>query len=330
MSLITRISDLTTRIATEFKTVKILLSGNNSGDISGLNTTDKSNLKDAINEVNTLALTKQDNLGYTPENVANKGSANGYPELDAAGKVPLTQMPDIVNHNKGWFATEAALTTAYVAATDGDYATVGTTDTMWIWDGDTNNWVDSGQNGAVTSVNSLTGDVVLDKSHVGLGNVDNTSDVAKPVSTAQQTALNGKANSSHGHAIADVTGLQTELDGKATSSHSHNNAVAGASDGFMSKEDKTKIDGVATNANNYVHPSTDGNHHVPATGTSNNGKTLKSGATAGSEQWNFVAFSEIISKPTSLSGYGITDAYNKTEIGNPDTNFVVTFEAALV
>lgn len=34
------------------------------------------------------------------------------------------------------------------------------------------------------------------KSHVGLGNVDNTSDVNKPVSTATQTALNLKADSS--------------------------------------------------------------------------------------------------------------------------------------
>lgn len=34
----------------------------------------------------------------------------------------------------------------------------------------------------------------LDKSAVGLGNVDNTADTAKPVSTAQQTALNAKAS----------------------------------------------------------------------------------------------------------------------------------------
>ena len=32
------------------------------------------------------------------------------------------------------------------------------------------------------------------KAQVGLGNVDNTADTAKPVSTAQQTALNGKEN----------------------------------------------------------------------------------------------------------------------------------------
>ncbi len=34
----------------------------------------------------------------------------------------------------------------------------------------------------------------ITKSAIGLGNVDNTSDVNKPVSTAQQTALDLKAN----------------------------------------------------------------------------------------------------------------------------------------
>lgn len=43
---------------------------------------------------------------------------------------------------------------------------------------------------------TFTGTVTgVTKTHVGLGNVDNTSDANKPVSTAQQTALNLKANS---------------------------------------------------------------------------------------------------------------------------------------
>lgn len=46
----------------------------------------------------------------------------------------------------------------------------------------------------VTSVAGRTGNVVLTKSDVGLANVDNTSDANKPVSTATQTALNGKKN----------------------------------------------------------------------------------------------------------------------------------------
>ena len=47
---------------------------------------------------------------------------------------------------------------------------------------------------AVLSVASKTGVVSLVKADVGLPNVDNTADTAKPVSTAQQTALNLKAN----------------------------------------------------------------------------------------------------------------------------------------
>lgn len=41
---------------------------------------------------------------------------------------------------------------------------------------------------------ALSSNVTVSKSDVGLGNVDNTSDTAKPVSTAQQTALNLKAD----------------------------------------------------------------------------------------------------------------------------------------
>lgn len=75
--------------------------------------------------------------------------------------------------------------------------------------------------GPVTSVSGKTGVVTLAKADVGLGSVDNTSDAAKPVSTATQTALNGKANTVHSHVISDVANLQTSLDGKASSSHTH-------------------------------------------------------------------------------------------------------------
>ena len=49
-----------------------------------------------------------------------------------------------------------------------------------------------GGGGAVTSVNTQTGAVVLTKSDIGLANVNNTSDANKPVSTATQTALDTK------------------------------------------------------------------------------------------------------------------------------------------
>jgi len=58
-------------------------------------------------------------------------------------------------------------------------------------------WVKSlgyATNSAVTSVAGKTGAVTLTKTDVGLANVDNTADTAKPVSTLQQTALDLKAN----------------------------------------------------------------------------------------------------------------------------------------
>ena len=50
----------------------------------------------------------------------------------------------------------------------------------------------------------------------------------------------------------------------------------------------------------YVHPTGDGNHHVPATGTSNNGKVLMAGSTAGSEYWKKLEKSDISDFPTSM------------------------------
>ena len=60
----------------------------------------------------------------------------------------------------------------------------------------------TGSVAGVTSVNTRTGEVTLIKSDVGLGNVDNTSDDNKPISTATQTALNGKIGSN----ISGATG----------------------------------------------------------------------------------------------------------------------------
>lgn len=56
----------------------------------------------------------------------------------------------------------------------------------------------TGAGGGVASFNGRTGKVVpadgdYTKDQVGLGNVDNTSDANKPISTATQTALDAKA-----------------------------------------------------------------------------------------------------------------------------------------
>ncbi len=65
------------------------------------------------------------------------------------------------------------------------------TNKTYRWSGSTYVYITSG---AVDSVAGKTGVVTLVKGDVGLGNVDNTSDLDKPVSTATQTALDLKAN----------------------------------------------------------------------------------------------------------------------------------------
>lgn len=73
-------------------------------------------------------------------------------------------------------------------------------------------WIGLNTTSDVSSVNGQTGTVVLAKGDIGLGNVDNTSDAAKPVSTAQQTALNlrllASANLSD---LASVSTARTNL-----------------------------------------------------------------------------------------------------------------------
>lgn len=73
----------------------------------------------------------------------------------------------------------------------------------------------------VRSVAGKTGAVTLTKSDVGLSNVDNTSDEDKPVSTAMQTALNGKANTSgtYPNLTAGQATNATKLNNKSASEY---------------------------------------------------------------------------------------------------------------
>lgn len=61
---------------------------------------------------------------------------------------------------------------------------------------------------------------------------------------------------------------KTTWNGKASKS-----VATTSADGLMSSEDKTKLDGIAKNANNYVHPTTSGNKHIPSGGST--GQVLK-------------------------------------------------------
>ena len=69
------------------------------------------------------------------------------------------------------------------------------------------------------------------------------------------------------------------------STHSADMIVDGATNHAFTAPDDTKLAGIETSANNYTHPTGDGNLHVPATSTTNNAKVLTAGSTAGSLSW---------------------------------------------
>ena len=64
-------------------------------------------------------------------------------------------LADVDSMYLGFYATEAALTAAYPTAFEGNYAVVGATDTVWIWDTDTTDWVDSGNELGSVPINSV-------------------------------------------------------------------------------------------------------------------------------------------------------------------------------
>ena len=69
--------------------------------------------------------------------------------------------------------------------------------------------------------------------------------------------------------------------------------------GLMSSQDKTKLDGIANNANNYVHPTTAGNKHVPAGGASGNALMWESDGTA---KWAVIQQNDVSGLTDVLNG----------------------------
>jgi hypothetical protein len=58
------------------------------------------------NTIDSLATAKQNNLGFSPESIANKGINNGYAMLDGGGKVPISELPSTLQQYLGvWDAT---------------------------------------------------------------------------------------------------------------------------------------------------------------------------------------------------------------------------------
>ena len=139
-----------------------------------------------------------------------KGQAGGVAELDANGQVPSSQLPSYVDSVEEYATLSAFPATGesgkiYVALDTNKTYRWGSTTYVEISSslalGETASTAYRGDRGKAAYDHSLVtsgNPHHVTKANVGLGNVDNTSDANKPVSTAQQTALDLKAP------IADV------------------------------------------------------------------------------------------------------------------------------
>lgn len=99
---------------------------------------------------------------------------------------------------------------------------------------------------------------------------------------------------SHSHAWGDITGKPSTFTPPiATAS-----VLGGVKIGSNITVDAA---GVISVAAPYVHPTTDGNLHVPATSTTNAKKVVMAGSTAGSISWAFVDWADLINKPSTFA-----------------------------
>lgn len=148
------------------------------------------------------------------------------------------------------------------------------------------------QNNLTTHIGNKSNPHSVTKVQVGLGNVDNTSDANKPISTATQNALNSKFNASDGNALkqrvdnipeliaTDITvdsdndsvnislDKASIVDGTLSGTTININSATTSKAGILTPADKTKIDKIITNGNGTKYLSDNGTYKEVSGGSS--------------------------------------------------------------
>lgn len=81
-------------------------------------------------------------------------------------------------HDLGYFATPTDLTTSHPTAMAGDYAIVGSTDTVWVWDTGTSAWVDTGTMALDVKVKASAADTTNDYLISKISNTDGNINIS--------------------------------------------------------------------------------------------------------------------------------------------------------
>jgi phage-related tail fiber protein len=261
-----------------------------------------------------------------------KGVANGVATLDASGLVPISQLPsyvdDVVEYaNLAGFPVTGASGKIYVALD---------TNKTYRWSGSAYIYITSG---AVDSVAGKTGVVTLVKGDVGLDSVDNTADSAKNVlsatklATARSISATGDATwSASFDGSASASGVLT-LANSGVTAGTYRSLTVDAKGRVTAGSNPTTISGygitdalvlgstvgaaAGTAAAGVASTAAHSDHvHPLQTSVSGNAGTATALATArniAGVSFNgsadiAIPFANLASKPTTIAGYGITDA----------------------
>ena len=196
-------------------------------------------------------------LGYTPENLANKGKANGYPSLDSNAKIPLTMIPDIARQQTYVVKnlTERDLLSGLIM---GERCYVTDTGDSYIWNGTA--WLILAK-ADWENVNLQWANIV-DKPTSSVANIDSavsqrhTHSNKSIIDTITSTLIN-RWNSAWEH-ITDTVKHITSAE--RTLWNTVSNKVDKVSGKGLSTEDyttaeKNKLSGIEAGANKYIHPA---------------------------------------------------------------------------
>lgn len=152
------------------------------------------------------------------------GASNGLATLDSSGKIPSAQIPtsvtDVFEYTSlSFFPATGTAGKIYVALdTNRSYRWSGSAYVLIASDlqlGTTSTTAYRGDRGdaAYTHSQITSGNPHgTTKTDIGLGDVDNTTDLNKPVSTATQTALNLKADQSTTYTKTQVDAISSTID----------------------------------------------------------------------------------------------------------------------
>jgi hypothetical protein len=226
LELYTKVGELETELATKVSSV-----AGKTGDVS-LDKTDVglSNVDNTTDAAKPISTATQEALNDKLD-VDLLAQPNGVASLGADGKIPTSQLGSISTGDTYVVADEAERLT--LTATKGDVAVQTGTNESFILAAEpasvAENWIKLLTPPSVASVNGKTGSVTINQDDVGLTDVDNTSDDAKPISIAAQAALDAKVNLASysakgallvGTAAAEIGAIPVGTDGQVLQANS--------------------------------------------------------------------------------------------------------------